>query len=80
MFNDKCQELRKMLANSKAIAVTTYGWSFLSDQAYMDFTVHFIDSNWQLVSKAVAAESLEKLYTPENIAHCIRGLLEKLNI
>ena len=65
-----------MLANFKEISVTTDGLTSLSNKAYMDFTKHFIDFHWQLISKDVTVKKIEERHTSENIAHCISEVLK----
>ena len=61
-------------------SITTDGWTSIQQYGYMSLTVHYINDNFQLISRTVSIENLTGSHTGEAIQVAIRELLKKWEI
>lgn len=78
-FLDKCATLKTLLIAVSFVALTTDGWTSLSNESFMGFTVHFIHEGVRH-SKALAVEKMDGRHTAENISEVIAEVMEKWDI
>jgi len=63
------KELAKMLNDDAvAVAVTTDGWTSKATESYETFTVHFINSEWEMVSCVLETKKFSGQHTAEKLA------------
>ena len=62
------------------VAITTDIWTSSATEAYITVTMHFIDDDWNLVSRVLSTKAMPERHTGLNIADRIRETLEEYKI
>lgn len=57
------------------ISLTTDGWSSISQDPYMSLTAHYINQDWELVTRCLKTEYHPESHTAENVADFIKDSL-----
>lgn len=64
----------------KHVAITSDIWTSTATEAYITVTAHFIDEDWNLVSRVLSTKAMPERHTGLNIADRIRETLEEYKI
>ena len=61
-------------------SLTFDGWTASNQAEYLGVTIHYINNEWELVSKLIGMEDIKKRYTASYIYMIINALLTDLDI
>lgn len=75
----KKDQLKSILADTNAVAVTTDGWTLLKNESFLGVTVHYIH-NWEPNTKVIEVEKLEDRHRADNIAAEVFDVLDQWDI
>lgn len=67
MYNDMKGNLVSDLKNVKYYSCTMDGWSSIAGDPYLSLTIHYIDNNWQLVTKCLSTMYVPQSHTAETL-------------
>ena len=65
---------------SHNLALTTDIWTSRATEAYITITAHYIDDDWNLVSKVLCTEGMPERHTGVNIAERIRAAMRSWQV
>lgn len=78
-YSSKRDELKTLLTNCPAVAITTDGWTSLSNVSYLGVTVHYLE-DWNLTAKAIAVAKMEGRHTGDNVSATLTEVLDRWDI
>ena len=79
-YETVASDLRNQLAECLDVSCTHDLWSSLNTEAFGATTVHFINKNWELVSKVLGTKIFEGQHTAEAISGSLTKIMEEWNI
>ena len=80
LYREVKENIVQRLQEAEFFAVTTDLWTSNSNNPFMSFTVHFIDSNWDFQSLCLDTVSLFEDHTGQNIADAFEEVLGNWNL
>ena len=74
------EEVRRLLADAAAVAITTDAWTSKSVRSFATYTAHFLDSGWHLTSLVLATRPMDVRHTAENVSQHAAAIAEEFGI
>lgn len=80
LYNKTAEVVREELNDASAVAITTDGWTSITNQSYFSLTAHFIDDQCNLKSYLLDCFEYEERHTAENIAGELQRVVNEWGI
>jgi hypothetical protein len=81
LYNEVREEIeRNLLAEATHFASTTDMWTSRAQDPYISFTVHYVDSNWDLQTHCLQTQYLPSDHTGEVIMESLTEILNNWNL
>lgn len=81
LFTNSQEEVRSELDKARIFSITADGWtSSVNLNPYISLTIHFIDEDWVLRTRALETYYMPADHTGKNIAETLVEMLESWNI
>lgn len=80
MFNDCKSGIQKDLKETAHVALTCDYWSSVSNVSFLGMTVHYVDNNFNLISKALAVDESTERHTTENVRAEIESVIQDFKL
>ena len=80
MYQAAATGVQQLLAQQSYISITTDLWSSDSQDAYLSFTGHWIDNEWNYKECCLHAQPFNERHTGENIASTFASCMEQWQI
>ena len=68
MYDNKLDDITKMLDSVHAVAITSDFWTSLANEAYCGFTGHWINDDWELQSAILECRHVVERHFASNVA------------
>ena len=75
-FVEKKGNLKRQLATSKFVAITTDCWTALTTESYVTITCHYLSEDWQIKSCVLLTQSMSERHTAENLSAKLKSAVE----
>ena len=62
------------------LSLTSDGWSSISKDSYMSLTAHYIDKDWNLITRCLRTAYHPEAHTAVNLAHFFRESLNQYGL
>ena len=59
------------LSKYQSFGITTDGWTSMATQSFMAVTVHFIDNNWEMISRVLQTRHPPVCHTADHLAEAL---------
>uniref|UniRef100_A0A182PX25 BED-type domain-containing protein n=1 Tax=Anopheles epiroticus TaxID=199890 RepID=A0A182PX25_9DIPT len=76
----KLEKVKDKLTTTKAIALTSDGWTNINNTSFMALTGHYIDENFKFQSTLLDCSEFEKIHSGLNIANWIADTINQFGI
>lgn len=62
------------------LSLTSDGWSSLAKDSYVSLTAHYIDNDWNLVTRCLKTQYHPEAHTAENLADFYKDALSEFGL
>ncbi|CAG9826077.1 unnamed protein product [Diabrotica balteata] len=80
LYDDGVKKLTTILNEIKYVGLTTDIWTSSANESYICLTCHFINKDWEIKKAVLKTKVMDTNNTSENIADCIRKILDEYKI
>ncbi|XP_039298299.1 E3 SUMO-protein ligase ZBED1-like [Nilaparvata lugens] len=80
LYSNLVADVKKKLADSLAVALTTDGWTSINNESFIAITAHYINSDSKLCSSLLGVFEFHARHTAENLAEIIKDKCQEWEI
>ena len=72
--------IKEELSKSEFVSVTLDGWSSVANDAYLGFTCHFINDDFEMISRLLALKHVPERHTADYLSNQVTSIVNKWEI